>query len=152
MPKITLDIPKETVDVLKTKAKDNCRSMTQEIIYTLRQYASGQLKYIEEGSVVTTKTTTTATVQKPLTPEEIEEQKRQTFLKKCKQMLGEKTYKNWEPDIVREFIVLVPGSSYYEEAERIPDKGIRMAYTMPDSKQDEYITEIKKYIDHEEGR
>ena len=67
-------------------------------------------------------------------------------------VLGEKTYKNWEPDIVREFITLMPDSPYYDFAERIPDKGIRIAYSMPDYKQDEYISDIKEYIDHEEGR
>lgn len=151
MPKITLDIPKETVDVLKTKAKDNCRSMTQEIIYTLRQYASGQLKYIEEGSVVTTKTTTTATVQKPLTPEEIEEQKKQKFLDLCKEMYGEKFYKEYEPDIVREYLTLTPNmGAYYDSAdEPPPGKYVRTVYTMPLDMQEEYIKEMKHYL--EEG-
>lgn len=148
MSKVQIDIPEEFYKKLKVQATEHCQSLRKYILYNLMQLADNKLKYVAEGSVITTKTTTTSS----LTPEEIEEQKRQTFLKKCKQVLGEKIYKNWEPDIVREFIVLVPGSSYYEEAERIPDKGIRMAYTMPDSKQDEYITEIKKYIDHEEGR
>ena len=73
-------------------------------------------------------------------------------MKKCRQILGETTYKNWEPDIVREFIILLPDNSYYDYAERIQGRGVRMAYSMPEDKQDEYVIEIKEYIDHEEGR
>ena len=148
MPKVQLDLPEDVYKKLKEEAKNNFQSLRGFISNTLSKQMRGNFI---DTSVIPENTTIKTTTTKSLTPEEIEEQKRQTFLKKCKQVLGEKIYKNWEPDIVREFIVLVPGSSYYEEAERIPDKGIRMAYTMPDSKQDEYITEIKKYIDHEEG-
>lgn len=148
MSKVQIDIPEEFYKKLKVQATEHCQSLRKYILYNLMQLADNKLKYVAEGSVITTKTTTTSS----LTPEEIEEQKRQTFLNKCKQVLGEKTYKNWEPDIVREFIVLTPDSSYYNDAERIPDKGIRMAYSMSEDKQDKYIADIKAYIDHEEGR
>lgn len=153
MPKLTIDLPTDVHKKLKEKAKEDYRSLTNYIITQLIKLTDGTLQTIDtsklpEGTTTTIKTTTT----KPLTPEEIEEQKKQTFLKKCKTILGEKTYKNWEPDIVREFITIMPDSNYYDDAERIPDKGIRMAYSMSDDKQDEYIKDIKEYIDHEEGR
>lgn len=174
MPKIVINIPLETNKELKILALKNGRSLSQFIPRYLTQCIKNSVvSFDKDGEMIfsnpSTSTsfaldptslpegaTATATVkvkaQKPLTPEEIEEQKRQTFLNKCKQMLGEKTYKNWEPDIVREFIVLTPDSNYYNDAERIPDKGIRMAYSMSEDKQDKYIADIKAYIDHEEGR
>lgn len=148
MPEIKVKLPADAHKKLKEKAKADYRSLTNYITIQLIKLSEGELQQIQEGSQITT----TVTVQKPLTPEETEEQKKNTFLKKCRTILGEKIYKNWEPDIVREFIALAPDSSYYDDAERIPDKGIRMAYSMPDNKQDEYIADMKAYIDHEEGR
>ena len=148
MSKIQIDIPEEFYKKLKKQAAEHCQSLRKYALYNLIQLADNKLKYVTEGSVITTKTTTTPS----LTPEEIEEQKKDKFLKKCRQVLGEKTYKDWEPDIVREFIILLPDNSYYDYAERIQGRGVRMAYSMPEDKQDEYITDIKEYIDHEEGR
>lgn len=149
MPKVQLDLPEDVYKKLKEEAKNNFQSLRGFITNTLSKQMKGNFI---DTSVIPENTTIKTTTTKPLTPEEIEEQKRQTFLKKCKQVLGEKTYKNWEPDIVREFIVLTPDSSYYNDAERIPDKGIRMAYSMSEDKQDKYIADIKAYIDHEERR
>lgn len=160
MPKLTIDLPKDVNEKLKKKAKEDYRSLTNYITIQLIKLANGEaqqhqtntnsqvidLSQLPEGTTI--KTTTSHL----LTPEEIEEQKKDKFLKKCRQVLGEKTYKNWEPDIVREFITLMPDNSYYDYAERIQGKGIRAAYSMPEDKQDEYITDIKEYIDHEEGR
>lgn len=149
MPKVQLDLPEDVYKKLKEEAKNNFQSLRGFITNTLSKQIKGNFI---DTSVIPENTTIKTTTIKSLTPEEIEEQKKQKFLNKCKQVLGEKTYKNWEPDIVREFIVLLPNNNYYNDAERIPDKSIRMAYTLPDSKQDEYIADIKAYIDHEEGR
>lgn len=149
MPQVQIELPDDVYKKLKTKAKENYQS--------LRGYVASSLVKLMRGEVIDTSlipenTTIKTITTHQLTPEEIEEQKKNIFLKKCKQVLGEKTYKNWEPDIVREFITLMPDSSYYDYAERIQGKSIRMAYSMPEDKQDEYITDIKEYIDHEEGR
>lgn len=149
MPKVQLDLPEDVYKKLKEEAKNNFQSLRGFITNTLSKQMKGNFI---DTSVIPENTTIKTTTTKSLTPEEIEEQKKQTFLKKCKTILGEKTYKNWEPDIAREFIVLLPNSNYYNDAERIPDKGIRMAYSMSEDKQDEYIADIKAYIDHEEGR
>ena len=153
MPTLNINLPKDVNEKLKMKAKADYRSLTNYITIQLIKLANDEVMQLDtsklpEGTTTTIKTTT----QRPLTPEEIEEQKKDKFLKKCKQVLGEKTYKNWEPDIVREFIILLPDNSYYDYAERIQGRGVRMAYSMPEDKQDEYVIEIKEYIDHEEGR
>ena len=153
MPTLNINLPEDAHKKLKEKAKADYRSLTNYITTQLIKLANNEIVQLNpsalpEGTTTTIKTTT----QRPLTPEEIEEQKKDKFLKKCKQVLGEKTYKNWEPDIVREFITIMPDSPYYDYAERIQGKGIRAAYSMPEDKQDEYITDIKEYIDHEEGR
>lgn len=149
MPQVQIELPDDVYKKLKTKAKENYQS--------LRGYVASSLVKLMRGEVIDTSlipenTTIKTTTTRQLTPEEIEEQKKNIFLKKCKMVLGEKTYKNWEPDIVREFITIMPDSPYYDYAERIQGKGIRAAYSMPEDKQDEYITDIKEYIDHEEGR
>lgn len=149
MPQVQIELPDDVYKKLKTKAKENYQS--------LRGYVASSLVKLMRGEVIDTSlipenTTIKTTTPHSLTSEEIEEQKKNIFLKKCKQVLGEKTYKNWEPDIVREFITIMPDSPYYDYAERIQGKGIRAAYSMPDCKQDEYIADIKEYIDHEEGR
>lgn len=153
MPTLNINLPKEVNEKLKEKAKADYRSLTNYITIQLIKLANDEVMQLDtsklpEGTTTTIKTTTSHS----LTPEEIEEQKKEKFLKKCRQVLGEKTYKSWEPDIVREFIILLPDNSYYDYAERIQGRGVRMAYSMPEDKQDEYITDIKEYIDHEEGR
>lgn len=153
MPTLNINLPKEVNEKLKEKAKADYRSLTNYITIQLIKLANDEVMQLDtsklpEGTTTTIKTTT----QRPLTPEEIEEQKKDKFLKKCRQVLGEKTYKNWEPDIVREFIILLPDNSYYDYAERIQGRGVRMAYSMPEDKQDKYVIDIKEYIDHEEGR
>ena len=160
MPKLTIDLPKDVNEKLKKKAKEDYRSLTNYITIQLIKLANGEAQQHQTNtnsqvidlSALPEGTTIKTTTQRPLTPEEIEEQKKDKFLKKCRQVLGEKTYKNWEPDIVREFIILLPDNSYYDYAERIQGRGVRMAYSMPEDKQDKYIIEIKEYIDHEEGR
>lgn len=162
MPKLTIDLPRDVNEKLKKKAKEDYRSLTNYITIQLIKLANGEAQphqtntntnsQVIDLSALPEGTTIKAKTPHLLTPEEIEEQKKNKFLKKCKQVLGEKTYKNWEPDIVREFIILTPDISYYDYAERIQGKGIRMAYSMPEDKQDEYVIEIKEYIDHEEGR
>ena len=149
MPQVQIELPDDVYKKLKTKAKENYQSLRGYVASSLVKQMRGEFidtSLIPENTII--KTTTAHT----LTPEEIEEQKKDKFLKKCRQVLGEKTYKNWEPDIVREFIILLPDNSYYDYAERIQGRGVRMAYSMPEDKQDEYITDIKEYIDHEEGR
>ena len=149
MSKVQIDLPDDVYKKLKIKAAENWQSLRGYIISTLVKQMRGEFI---DTSFVPENTTIKTTTPHSLTPEEIEEQKKDKFLKKCKQVLGEKTYKNWEPDIVREFITIMPDSPYYDYAERIQGKGIRAAYSMPEDKQDEYITDIKEYIDHEEGR
>ena len=149
MPQVQIELPDDVYKKLKTKAKENYQSLRGYVTSSLVKLTRGEFI---DTSFVPENTTIKTTTQRPLTPEEIEEQKKDKFLKKCKQVLGEKTYKNWEPDIVREFITIMPDNSYYDYAERIQGKSIRMAYSMPEDKQDEYITDIKEYIDHEEGR
>ena len=149
MSKVQIDLPDDVYTKLKIKAAENWQSLRCYIISTLVKQIRGEFidtSFVPENTTIKTKT------QRSLTPEEIEEQNKEKFLKKCRQVLGEKTYKNWEPDIVREFIILTPDISYYDYAERIQGRGIRMAYSMPEDKQDEYVIEIKEYIDHEEGR
>ena len=149
MSKVQIDLPDDVYKKLKAKAAENWQSLRGYIISTLVKQMRGEFI---DTSFVPENTTIKTTTQRPLTPEEIEEQKKEKFLKKCRQVLGEKTYKNWEPDIVREFIILLPDNSYYDYAERIQGRGVRMAYSMSEDKQDEYVIEIKEYIDHEEGR
>ena len=149
MPQVQIELPDDVYKKLKTKAKENYQSLRGYVTSSLVKQMRGEFI---DTSLIPENTTIKTTTQRPLTPEEIEEQKKDKFLKKCRQVLGEKTYKNWEPDIVREFITLMPDSSYYDYAERIQGKSIRMAYSMPEDKQDEYVTDIKEYIDHEEGR
>lgn len=160
MPKLTIDLPKDVNEKLKKKAKEDYRSLTNYITIQLIKLANNETQQHQTNtnsqvidlSALPEGTTIKTTTSHSLTPEEIEEQKKEKFLKKCRQVLGEKIYKNWEPDIVREFITIMPDSPYYDYAERIQGKGIRAAYSMPDCKQDEYIADIKEYIDHEEGR
>lgn len=153
MPKVQIELNQDTYDKLKIEAKSHYQSLRGYIANHMTQFMNNPDMFITtpnlpEGTSATIK----VKAQKPLTPEEIEEQKKQKFLNKCKTILGEKTYKNWEPDMLREFIILTPDSNYYNDAERIPDKGIRMAYSMSEDKQDKYIADIKAYIDHEERR
>ena len=162
MPKLTIDLPRDVNEKLKKKAKEDYRSLTNYITIQLIKLANGEAQQHQTNtntnnqvidlSALPEGTTIKAKTQRQLTPEEIEEQKKDKFLKKCRQVLGEKTYKNWEPDIVREFIILTPDNSYYDYAERIQGRGVRMAYSIPEDKQDEYVIDIKEYIDHEEGR
>ena len=164
MPKLTIDLPKDVNEKLKKKAKEDYRSLTNYITIQLIKLANGEAQQHQTNTNTNTNnqvidlsalpegTTIKAKTPHLLTPEEIEEQKKDKFLKKCRQVLGEKTYKDLEPDIAREFITLMPDSSYYDYAERIQGKSIRMAYSMSEDKQDKNIIEIKEYIDHEEGR
>lgn len=149
MSKVQIDLPDDVYKKLKAKAAENWQSLRGYIISTLVKQTRGEFI---DTSFVPENTTIKTTTQRPLTPEEIEEQKKEKFLKKCRQVLGEKTYKDWEPDIVREFIILLPDNSYYDYAERIQGRGVRMAYSMPEDQQDKYVIDIKEYIDHEEGR
>lgn len=145
MSKVQIDIPEEFYKKLKVQATEHCQSLRKYILYNLIQLADNKLKYIAEGSVITTKTTTTSS----FTPEEIEEQQKNAFLKLCEDMYGTPFYKKYKPDIIREYLSLTPDTTYYDYAETIPDKFVRAVYTMPLDKQKEYIIEMKHYLEED---
>lgn len=148
MSQVQIELPDDVYKKLKVKAKENYQSLRGYITSSLVKQMRGELidtSTIPEDTIIKTKTTT----QKTLTPEEIEEQKKQSFLSLCKEMYGEKLYKEYAPDITHEYLSLLPDNMYYNFAEEIPDKLVRAVYTMPIEKQKEYIIEMKHYL--EEG-
>ena len=152
MPKLTIDLPKDVNEALKKKAKADYRSLTNYITIQLIKLANNEYQnnnQIIDLSALPEGTTIKTTTQKTLTPEEIEEQKKQSFLSLCKEMYGEKFYKEYAPDITREYLSLLPDNMYYNFAEEMPDRLVRAVYTMPIEKQKEYIIEMKHYL--EEG-
>ena len=148
MPQVQIELPDDVYKKIKVKAKENYQSLRGYITSSLVKQIRGEFidtSTIPEDTIIKTKTTT----QKILTPEEIEEQQKQSFLSLCKEMYGEKFYKEYAPDITREYLSLLPDNMYYNFAEEIPDRLVRAVYTMPIEKQKEYIIEMKHYL--EEG-
>ena len=137
MPKVQINLPKDAHEILKQKAKEDYRSLINYITTQLIKIANGTLQTVDtsvvpEGTKITTKT------QKPLTPEEIEEQQIYAFQKRAKAVLGQ------ELDLGE--CTLVPTNRYYDFAEEREGKVIRMPYTMSIEKQREYLEEWKHYI------
>lgn len=144
MPEIKIKIPEAIHKKLKQKAQEEMRSLTNYLTYHIGDLVNENiinLTNVPEGTTIKTKT------QKPLTQEEIEEQKKQSFLSLCKEMYGEAFYEKYKPDIIREYLSLLPDNIYYNFAEEIPDKLVRAVYTMPIEKQKEYIIEMKHYLE-----
>lgn len=148
MSKVQIDIPEEFYKKLKVQATEHCQSLRKYILYNLIQLADNKLKYIAEGSVITTKTTATTS---SLTPEEIEEQQKQSFLSLCEDMYGKKFYNEYKPDIIRSYLSLDPSMEPYYSAAAEPPEGkyIKAVYTMPQDLQEQYITEMKHYLEEE---
>lgn len=144
MSQVQIELPDDVYKKLKVKAKENYQSLRGYITSSLVKQMRGEFidtSTIPEDTIIKT------TTQKTLTPEEIEEQKKQSFLSLCKEMYGEKLYKEYAPDIIREYLALLPDNIYYNFAEEIPDKLVRAVYTMPIEKQKEYIIEMKHYLE-----
>lgn len=152
MPKVQIELNQDTYDKLKIEAKSHYQSLRGYIANHMTQFINNPDMFITtpnlpEGATATVK----VKAQKQLTSEEIEEQKKQKFLDLCKEMYGEKFYKEYEPDIVRGYLTLTPNMSpYYDSAdEPPPGKYVKAVYTMPLDMQEEYIKEMKHYL--EEG-
>lgn len=157
MPKLTIDLPKDVNEKLKKKAKEDYRSLTNYITIQLIKLANDEIQQYQpqqtnsqiidlsalpEGTTIKTKAT------RPLTPEEIEEQQKQSFLSLCEDMYGKKFYNEYKPDIIRTFIALTPDQNeYYKAAEPIEGKFTRAVYTMPQDMQEQYIAEMKPILE-----
>lgn len=140
MPEIKIKIADDVHKKLKQKAKEEMRSLTNFLTYHIGDLVNDNiininLENMPENTKITTKT------QKPLTPDEIEEQQINAFQKRAKAILGR------ELDISR--CMLTPDNNYYEFAEPREGRFTRGAYTMPIEKQKEYIEEWKHYLDTE---
>lgn len=150
MPKVQIELNQDTYDKLKIEAKSHYQSLRGYIANHMTQFINNPDMFITtpnlpEGTSATIKVKT----QKPLTPEEIEEQQKNAFLKLCEDMYGTPFYKKYKPDIIREYLSLTPDTTYYDYAETIPDKFVRAVYTMPLDKQKEYIIEMKHYLEED---
>ena len=135
MPEIKIKIADDVHKKLKQKAKEEMRSLTNFLTYHIGDLVNDNiinLGNMPENTKITTKT------QKPLTPEEIEEQQIYAFQKRAKALLGQ------ELDLGE--CTLVPTNRYYDFAEEREGKVIRMPYTMSIEKQREYLEEWKHYI------
>jgi plasmid stability protein len=138
MSKLTLDIPNETTDKLKIKAKEHRRSLTQEIIYLLEQLTNDSTILLDT-TVLPEDTTIKTKTQKVLTSEEVKNEQIASFQKLAKAILG-------KPLVLAECTLTPDMTSYYDFAEKEEGKFIRMPYTMPREKQEEYIMEWKEYL------
>lgn len=150
MSKLTIDISKEANQKLKQKAKEERRSLTQEVAYLLEQLVANDfnitnpsqtidLTSLPEGTTIKTKTI------RPKTPEEIEQDKISHFKKLAKSILGRELDEEKDQYEWASHVQLDPTNSYYPFAEKQEGKFLRYAYTMPEQKQKEYLEEWKKY-------
>lgn len=139
---IQISLPEETHKKLKEKAKADYRSLTNYITTQLIKLADDSIQTIDTTALPeNTSTTVKIKTQKPLTPDEIEELQTQSFEKLWYEILGKDT--EFNPN---EHACLEPDNNYFEFAEKQEGKFLRWAWTMPEQKQREYITEWKNYL------
>ena len=149
MPTLNINLPEDAHKKLKEKAKADYRSLTNYITTQLIKLANDEVMQIDTSTLPDGTTTTIKTkATRPLTPEEIEEQQKQSFLSLCEDMYGKKFYNEYKPDIIRTFIALTPDQNeYYKAAEPIEGKFTRAVYTMPEDMQEQYIAEMKPILE-----
>lgn len=134
---VQVDIPEKEYNILKQKAKEDMRSLRNYITIHLKKLANNQLQ-ITDTTAVADNAVIKTQVQRPKTPEEIEEEQIKSFQKLAKIILGHEIENIAETS-------LDPTMTYYEFAEAQEGRFIRYAYTMPEQKQKEYLEEWKKY-------
>lgn len=145
MPKIQIDVPQETYDKLKIKAKEHYQSLRAYVAYHLIEFIKNPEQFINIASLPegTTIKTTTA---KSLTPEEEQEQRINSFQKLAKQILGHTLTE------VGDYRIMDYESDhkYYDREYEVPlTEGSSIhcvyIYDLPVARQRQYLEEYKQY-------
>lgn len=152
MPKIQIDVPQDTYDKLKQKAKERYQSLRSYVTYHLIEYINNpnsnvnnpnsnviDLSNLPGGTVIK------ATAPQVLSPEELREQKYNNFQKLARQIVGHTL--DVEDYRIMDFD---SGHSYYDKSFEEPLKEGSAAkcvyiYNLPESRQREFLEEFKHY-------
>lgn len=154
MPKIQIDVPKDTYEKLKSQAKDDDRSLTKYITRGMVYLANIPNGYhnqptnsnIIDLSALPEGTTIRTTAAKSLTPEEEQEQRINSFQKLAKQILGH-TLTEIEDYRIMDY---ESDHTYYDREYEVPLKegsSIHCVYIydLPVARQRQYLEEYKQY-------
>lgn len=140
--RINVTLPSELLATIKSEAEINCRSVSEEIEYRLKNYVPAVvftptptptfITHDTPGGIQTTENPTGAPTitSQSQSPED-------TFQTLAKKIVGHK--------LDLDECVLLPDNTYYSYAEELPDTFARYPYTMPQDKQVEYLEEWKHY-------